>query len=166
MTAFLPELARHVHSPPRVTKPQLGERPSWWSQFTGIRCPNCGRPQSPGRMSATNPSRGHNRTDFHMCGGCGRYLFLTGERRLRRFFLLHLPVFFGVGLTGFSVLRNIDGINIYRDAREAYEPNFLGFLIICVSIYIALNFTGRFEIVGAATPPEADKLDAQGDQES
>lgn len=101
-----------------------------------------------------------------MCGGCGRYLFLTGERRLRRFFVLHLPVFLGVGMTGFSVLKNVDGLNIYRDARGAYEPNFLGFLIICVAIYIALNLTGRFEVVGIATSPEAENLDAQGDQAS
>ena len=101
-----------------------------------------------------------------MCGGCGRYLFLTGERRLRRFLLLHLPVFFGVGLTGFSVLRNIDGLNIYLDAKEAYEPNFLGFLIICAAIYIALNLTGRFEVVGIATSPETENLDAKGGQDS
>ena len=69
-------------------------------------------------------------------------------------------------MMGFSVLRNIEGLNIYRQAREAYEPNFLGFLLICVAIYIALNSMGRFEVVGIATSPEAENLHAQGDQES
>lgn len=159
-------LARYIHSPPKVTKQRLGELPSWWSQFVGIRCPNCGRTQSPGKMGATNPSRGRNRTDFHMCGGCGNFLYLTGSRRLRRFFLLQLPLFLGVGMVGFSVLRTSEGLNIYREVREAYEPNFLGYLLICLAIYIAVNFTGRFEVVGTATLQEADNLRAQADQET
>lgn len=101
-----------------------------------------------------------------MCGGCGRFLYLTGERRLRRFFLFKLPIFLGIAMMGFSVLRNIEGLNIYREAREAYEPNFLGFLLTCAAIYIALSLTGRFEIVGIATSSEAEKLHAEGSLES
>ncbi|WP_299773364.1 hypothetical protein [uncultured Tateyamaria sp.] len=117
-------------------------------------------------MGATNPSRGQNGSDFHMCGGCGCFLYLTGERRVRRFFLLQLPLFLGIGMTGFSVLRNIEGLNVFREAREAYEPNLLGFLLICVAVYVLLNLTGRFEVVGCATSSEAEKLRALGDQES
>jgi hypothetical protein len=107
-------------------------------------------------MGSTNPHRGHNRTDFHMYGGCGKFLYLTGARRLRRFFLLVLPVFFGVGIVGFSLLRNIDGLNEYHEVKEAYEPNFLGFLLICAAIYLAVNLLSRFEIVGVATSSEID----------
>ncbi len=156
-------LARRVHSPLKVTRPRLGERPNWWSKLTGTRCPNCGRPQSPRKMGATNPNRARDSADFHMCGGCGCFLYLTGERRLRRYFLFQIPVFLGVGMTGFFVLRSIEGLNFYRGARETYEPNFLGFLLICVAIYIALNLTGRFEVVGIATSPEVESLPAQGD---
>ncbi len=99
-----------------------------------------------------------------MCGGCGYFLFLTGERRLRLFFLLQLPIFLGVAMTGFSILRHIDGLNTYNQAREAYEPNFLGFLIICVAIYVGVSLTGRFEVVSTARLPEAEKLDAKSDQ--
>ena len=96
-----------------------------------------------------------------MCGGCGNLLYLTGERRLRRFFLLSLPVFFGVGISGFSILRHIDGLNIYREAREAFEPNFIGFLLICAAIYVSLSMLARFEIVGIAQPAEVDDRQAE-----
>jgi len=91
-----------------------------------------------------------------MCGGCGNLLFLTGERRLRRFFILALPTFLVVGNLGFMLLRNIEGLNIYRQAREAYEPNFLGFLLICAAIYVIINMLSRFEPVGITRPPEAN----------
>jgi hypothetical protein len=107
-------------------------------------------------MGATNPHRGYNRTDFHMCGGCGRLLYLTGARRVRRFFLMQLPVFFGVGGVGFSLLRNVDGLNEYHEVKEAYEPNFLGFLLICAAIYVAVSLLSRFEMVGVATSSEVD----------
>ncbi len=91
-----------------------------------------------------------------MCGGCGAFLYLTGERRWRRYFLVNLPVFFGVSALGFFILRNIDGLNIYRDAREAFEPNFVGFILICASTYVCLSMLARFEIVGVAAPSEVD----------
>ena len=65
-----------------------------------------------------------------MCGGCGNLLFLTGERRLKRFFILELPTFLVVSNLGFALFRNVGGLNIYREARDAYEPNFFGFLNI------------------------------------
>ncbi len=157
-------MGRHIHSPPRVTKPRLGEYPSWWAKFVGIRCPNCGRPQSPTRMDATNPQRRSNRTDFHMCGGCGRLLYLTGERRLRRFYLLHVPVFLVVVNAVFSVLVNFESLSYYHEARGHNEPNFLGFPIICVALFVSVSALLRFEIVGVATSNEIEKLDAQGDQ--
>ena len=154
------KLARSTSNPPQVSKPRKGELPTWWSEIIGIRCPKCGRPQSPRKMGSTNPHRGHNRTDFHMCGGCGNLLYLTGERRLRRFFLLDLPVFFGVGLSGYSILRHVDGLNIYREAREAFEPNFLGFFLICAALYVSLSMLARFEIVGIALASEVDDSQA------
>lgn len=107
-------------------------------------------------MASTNPHRGLNKTDFHMCGSCGKLLYLTGRRRVRRFFLLVLPTFIGVAVLGFSVLRNIEGLNIYREAREAYEPNFLGFLLMCAAIYIAVSLLLRFESVGVAESSETE----------
>lgn len=101
-------------------------------------------------MGATNPHRGRNRMDFHMCGGCGNLLYLTGDGRFRRFLLLDVPTFLGVVNVGFLTVRNIEGLNIYREARGAYEPNFVGFLLICAAIYIALSLLARFEIVGIA----------------
>lgn len=67
-----------------------------------------------------------------------------------------LPTFFGVAVLGFSVLRNIEGLNIYREARAAFEPNFLGFLLMCALIYIAVSLPSRFETVGVAELSEAD----------
>ena len=157
-------MARHIHKPPRVTKPRLGEYPSRWAKFVGIRCPNCGRPQSPNRMTATNPWRGSNRTDFHMCGGCGCFLYMTGQRRLRRFYLLHLPVFLVVTSAAFSILVNFESLSYYHEARGSNEPNFLGFLIICVALFVSVSALWRFERVGVATSNEIEKLDAQGDQ--
>ncbi|WP_152610457.1 MULTISPECIES: hypothetical protein [unclassified Leisingera] len=139
-----------------MSKPRLGELPTLWSKIVGIKCPECGRPQSPRKMGSTNPYRGHNRTDFHKCGGCGSLLYLTGERRLRRFFLLDLPTFLVVGNFGFALLRNVDGLNIYREAREAYEPNFVGFLLICAAIYISVSLLRRFEIVRIAASPDVE----------
>ena len=95
-----------------------------------------------------------------MCGGCGNLLYLTGERRLRRFFLLGLPVFFGVSQLGFSILRHIDGLNFYHEAREAFEPNFFGFLLICAAIYVSLSMLARFEIVGIEQPSAVDDRQA------
>lgn len=71
--------------------------------------------------------------------------------------MLILPIFFGVALLGFSVLKNIEGLNIYHEARGAYEPNFLGFLVTCGAIYIALSLLRRFEIVGLAASPEENE---------
>lgn len=89
-----------------------------------------------------------------MCGGCGSLLYLTGERRLRRYFLLALPTFLLVGNFGFILFRRIDGLNIYREAREAYEPNFMGFLLICAALYVSVSLLGRFEVVGIAAKPD------------
>lgn len=85
-----------------------------------------------------------------MCGGCGTLLYLTGDGRFRRFLILGLPTFLGVGSFGFLTVRNIEGLNVYREARGAYEPNFVGFLLICAATYIALSLLERFEIVGIA----------------
>lgn len=57
---------------------------------------------------------------------------------------------------GVSVFRNINGLNVYREAREAYEPNALGFLLMCAAIYIAVSLLSRLEIVGVAESSEAD----------
>ena len=105
-------------------------------------------------MFATNPHRGYNRTDFHMCGGCGQLLYLTGERRVRRSLLLNMPVFFGITFIGFYLLRNVEGLSLYREARHAREPNFLGFLIICAAIAFALTLLSRFEVIGQTSPIE------------
>ncbi len=86
-----------------------------------------------------------------MCGGCGKLLYLTGKGRFRRFFLLVLPVFWGVNMLGHSVLSRVYGLNIYREARGGYEPNFFGFLLICLMIWFTVSLLYRFEIVGVAT---------------
>ena len=153
-------MARSVSNPSKVSKPRLGENPTWWSLLVGIQCPSGGRPQSPRKMGSTNPRRGYNHTDFHMCGDCGKLLDLTGERRYRRFFLLGVPVFFGVASVGSSLLRRIDGLNKYHEVKEVYEPNFLGFLLKCVAFYVGLSLLSRFEIVGVATLLEEDNEQA------
>ncbi|WP_411892410.1 hypothetical protein [Yoonia sp. SDW83-1] len=150
-------MTRVVETPLRISAPRIGERPSWWSEIVGIRCPNCDRPQSPRKMYATNPYRAHNRTDYHLCGGCGQLLYLTGEHRVRRYFTVTLPSFFGVALACFYVLRNVNGLNIYREGREAYEPNFWGFLIAGAAIFFVVSLLSRFEIVGQITSSERNK---------
>ena len=70
--------------------------------------------------------------------------------------MLALPTFLGVAQLGFSLLKNIEVINIYDEATEAYEPNFLGFLLTCTAIYVAINLLSRFEPVGIIRPPEAN----------
>ena len=67
-----------------------------------------------------------------------------------------LFIAFGVGEVGFSLLRNIDGLNEYHEVKEAYEPNFLGFLLIGAAIYVAVGFLSRFAMVGVATSSEVD----------
>ena len=70
--------------------------------------------------------------------------------------MLALPIFLVVGNFGFALLRNVDGLSIYREAREAYEPNFIGFLLICAAIYVSVSLLGRFEIVRIAAPPDME----------
>jgi len=107
--------------------------------------------------------RGASINDFHLCGGCGYFLFLTSKRRLRLSFFLQFPLFFVVGMTGASVLSNIDGLNRYHEARGGYEPNFLGFLLILGAIYVTLSLTSRFEDVGIAPSPEETSIET-GDE--
>lgn len=70
--------------------------------------------------------------------------------------MLDLPTFLVVGNFGFALLRNVDGLNIYCEAREAYEPNFVGFLLICAAIYISVSLLRRFEIVRIAASPDVE----------
>lgn len=91
-----------------------------------------------------------------MCGGCGKLLYLTGDGRFRRSLLLVLPTVLGVAIFGFSALRNIEGLNVYREARGGYEPNFVGFLLILAAINIAVSLLERFEIVGIASVQGSD----------
>ncbi|MCL6283561.1 hypothetical protein M3P21_08425 [Ruegeria sp. 2012CJ41-6] len=75
--------------------------------------------------------------------------------------MLALPTFLLVGNFGFALLRNVDGLNIYREARETYEPNFVGFLLICAAIYISVSLLGRFEIVRIAASSDMEEKEAE-----
>ncbi len=66
--------------------PKIGELPTLWSKVVGIKCPECSRPQPPRKMDSTNPYRGFNRTDFHMCGGCERSSILPEKDVFSCFF--------------------------------------------------------------------------------
>ncbi len=52
-------------------------------------------------------------------------------------------------------------LNIYRVAREAFEPNFFEFLLTCAAIHVSQSMLGRFEITGIAQPSEVDDKQAK-----
>ena len=91
-----------------------------------------------------------------MCGGCGSLLYLTGERRRRRFYWLILPAFLVVGNFGLSLVKFSDGLNKYSEARGIDELNFISFLLICAAIFVVLSFLERFETVGVAAKADTE----------
>ena len=104
---------------------------------------------------ATNPYRGLNRTDFHMCGGCGRLLYLSGERRIRRTVVLLIPVLLGVTFFAAAMVSRIEGLNIVNDGRQGPEPNLLGGLVILFAFIAGGSALLRYEAVGVASLSES-----------
>lgn len=155
-------MSRTVHKPPRLSSVQKGSSPTRWSKFVGIRCPSCKRVQPPNLIAKTNPSKGYNKFDFHICGGCGNWLYLKGGiGRYIRFFLLVMPsvVIISLGMGG--LVSQVEVLSTYRPARGGDEPNFLGFLILCATMFLAISWFSRFETVGLVVPPATEEKQAQ-----
>lgn len=97
-------------------------------------------------MMRTNPWRGVNKTDFHLCGTCGTHLFLTGKSRNRRFFFLLVPVFFAVMVLT-SIAFGLLGWVITEGPNKG-EPTFGTGVLMVIMIFIALSaINGRQEEV-------------------
>ena len=87
-----------------------------------------------------------NKSDFHLCGTCGTYLFLTGKFRYRRFFFLLLPAILAVLL--FTLVAS-DWLGwIQTEGPTKGSPSFSGWLLtmgMTFSVLSAIN--GRREEV-------------------
>jgi len=149
-------MARSKFKIRKVSKSSDQELVAWYSILFGIKCPICKRIQCPKKMLATNPYRGWNKTDFHMCSGCNNFLYLTGEKRTKQFYTITAPIFLGLFFTLSEIFSNIEGLKIYHEARGVYEPNFIGGLIITIIIVITIVSLHRFEKIGVASSNEVE----------
>jgi len=87
-----------------------------------------------------------NKTDFHLCGTCGTYLFLTGKFRIRRFFFLLAPAFLAVMVLTLFVSNWLGWVT--TEGPKKGGPNFSGWLFtmgMTFSVLSAIN--GRREEV-------------------
>jgi hypothetical protein len=101
-----------------------------------MTCPGCKRIQSPKALFQTNPLRGWNKADFHMCGTCGHHLYLTGKGRNKRFFLVQMPLFLTL-LIGLSFLFAALGWNV-TEGPNAGEPTLPAGLLMCAVLFTCL----------------------------
>ena len=97
-------------------------------------------------MMRTNPWRGLNKTDFHLCGTCGMHLFLTGNSRNRRFFFVLAPAFFAVIVISSTIFNWLGWV--VPEGPNKGDPTFGAFLLMVIAIFSVISaLSGRREEV-------------------
>ena len=140
----------------RLSRISRFEQPGLWSALAGIRCPDCNALQPCSRLLQTTPWRGRNKHDAHKCFDCGAFLYLSGRHLTLKFWLLHMPVFFGSALLGMYLFSKIDVLTYVHPARGPGEPNFIAFLLTVFLIVLpAQLFLTRFNKVSKFDDDEA-----------
>ncbi|OIQ41117.1 MAG: hypothetical protein BM560_10755 [Roseobacter sp. MedPE-SWde] len=87
-----------------------------------------------------------NKSDFHLCGTCGTYLFLTGKFRYRRFFFLLLPAILAVMVLTLFVSNWLGWVT--TEGPKKGGPNFSAWLLTVGMVFSILSaINGRREEV-------------------
>lgn len=135
----------------RTSRPDKTARLSLASRLAQIRCPLCNTLQPLRQIMGTNPHSGQQWADAHACAGCDTPLRLTGEGRLKRFFLLMAPTFLISAAIGFWLVIKIDALSTFNEGRGHIEPNLIGLLLVIALVITPAQITLlRFEKVAPA----------------